>query len=218
MGVVDVQQTHFGCECGDGIDTSAAVVAAGIAARRHGRFPFIVLLLLVLLLLLQFVVGVTRFRNNGANHFGKSRKTDHPRIRKNVRIGNQLTNQFVENDFHSALLAFVKRFHRGEFVKRTSELIGNCLTFKSWNLFSIQIFNYKILNWKIWNRFELPVVCVGDRVDWPLNISANWKVISIGFHELVRNFLNLLANRRQGKRYSFQGNYLPAMKSFHLLL
>jgi hypothetical protein len=127
MGVVDVQQTHFGRERGDGIDTSAAVVAAGIAARRHGRFPFIVLLLL----LLQFVVGVTRFGDDGANHFRKSRKTDHPRIRKNVRIGNQLTNQFLENDFHSALLAFVKRFHRGEFVKRTSELIGNCLSFKS---------------------------------------------------------------------------------------
>ena len=130
MGVVNVQQTHFGRECSDGIDTSAAVVAAGIAARRHGRFPFIVLLLL--LLLLQFVVGVmTRFRNNGANHFRKSRETDHPPIRKNVQIGNQLTGQFLENDFHSALLAFVKRFHGGEFVKRTSELIGNCLSFKS---------------------------------------------------------------------------------------
>ena len=146
MGVVNVQQTHFGRECSDGIDTSAAVVAAGIAARRHGRFPFIVLLLLPLL---QFVVGVTRFRDDGANHFRKSRETDHPPIRKNVQIGNQLTGQFLENDFHSALLAFVKRFHRGEFVKRTSELIGNCLTFKSWNLFQFKYLITKFF-WKIW--------------------------------------------------------------------
>lgn len=142
MGAVDVQQTHVGRECGDGIDTSGAVVAtrvaAPVAARRHGGFAVVLVGEILLLLVLRFVVGigrvVARLGDDGANHFRKGRKADHPRIWKNVRVGNQLANQLLENNFHTPLLAFVLRFGRWEFVERTTEFIGGGLTFQSRHL------------------------------------------------------------------------------------
>lgn len=94
MGAVDVQQTHVGRECGDGIDTCGAVVAtrvaAPVAARRHGGFAVVHVLvgaeILLLLVLQRFVVGigrvVARLGDDGAHHFRKGREADHPRIWK----------------------------------------------------------------------------------------------------------------------------------------